>query len=333
MRRARAPANVRALAIARRDTISHTEAVVEALRAQAIERLLPPLVHRLNNAVAVFQGAFELGSRASPRDHENARRELAVLSASLERLSLLARAPSTRPQVVELDRIGQSCTLLLQPLAKSWKVEFEVHVQAGLATRCDAGLESLVLLTCYEFLVALQAQPVERRLLRLTLAASAQEGRLMLAALGPVGLPDGATSLRAYGEAHGLVGAQHATARGTAVRLVLPILFEHVLAPARPRAARKRVLLLQEPGQDRELAATLLREQGCEVREAGAVPRVGLYELVLLDEGLLTVHPGVLECLETQVRYGQLVRIRPPLRPIELLELLASGEPREPVQG
>lgn len=297
--------------------------MVDALRARAIERLLPPLVHRLNNAVAVFQGVFELGTRASERDRENAHRELAVLSTTLARLSLLARVPSTRPQVVALDQIAQSCTLLLRPLAQTWKIELEAHAQPGLSTRCDAGLESLVLLTVFEFLQALHVQPPEQRQLRLALAASGETARLVLAARGPVGLPRSAQALLDYASAHGLHCAQHASARGAAVRLTLPLLFEHVLAPERPRAAQRRVLLLQEPGQDRELAATLLREQGCEVREEGAVPSEGSYELVLLDEGLLARDPEALQRLGAHVRYARLARIRPPLRPSELIGLVA----------
>jgi len=323
MRRARVDANVRgepSLAVAR---FSILFSMVDTLRARAIERLLPPLVHRLNNAVAVFQGVFELGARASARDREIAHRELAVLSSTLARLSLLARAPSTRPQVVALEQLTHSCTLLLRPLAQTLKVELEVQAQASLSTRCDAGLESLVLVTCHEFLVALHGQPLEARHLRLALSAVGDEARLVLVARGPLGMARAGSVLLDYARAHGLACAQRVSARGVGLRLTLPLLFERELVPGRARAAQRRVLLLQEPGQDRELAATLLREQGCDVREARAVPPEGNFELVLLDEDLLAHAPETLAQLGAHVRYARLARIRPPLRPAELIGLVA----------
>lgn len=322
MRSGRVPANDRPSVVARRARISHTLRVVDALRARAIERLIPPLVHRLNNAVAVFQGVFELGTRASERDRENAQRELGVLSTTLARLSLLARSPSTRVQVVALDQLGQSCTLLLRPLAQTWKVELDVRCQPGLSTRCDAGLESLVLLASFELLQALQGQTSGRRL-RLSIAALGDRARLVLAGCGPLGLPRAATVLREYARERGFASALRTTAQGTALRLTLPLLFETTSAPGRARPVLRRVLLLQEPGQDRELVATVLREQGCEVREEGAVPREGSFELVLLDETLLVRDPGALGRLGAQVKYARLERLRSPVRPTELLELLA----------
>ena len=324
MRSARALANDRPLAIAAGARIPHTLRVVDAIRARAIERLLPPLVHRLNNAVAVFQGVFELGSRASERDRANASSELTLLSNTLARLSLFARVPSTRQLVVALDQIGRSCTLLLRPLAQTRQVELELHIQPGLSTRCDAGLESLVLLTCYELLEALSAQPDGRRHLRLRIGAAGAEARLVVVGCGLLGLPRSATVLLEYARERGLASAHRSTSRGTALRLTLPLLFERAITPERARAARLRVLLLQAPGQDRELAAMLMREQGCEVHEEAGVPVEGSFELVLLDEGLLEREPEALARVGTHVRYRRLARIRSPLRPSELIGLLAD---------
>ncbi|MEQ1893212.1 MAG: hypothetical protein ABL998_11755, partial [Planctomycetota bacterium] len=163
--------------------------MVETLRARALERLLPPLVHRLNNAVAVFQGVFELGASASGRDRENARKELAVLGASLARLSLLARPPSTRLQVLALDPIGQTCTLLLRPLAQTLRVDFLVRARSGLSARADARLESLLFVAAFELIQELAARAAEPRRLRLSIEARQGQAALVLTAGGPTGLP------------------------------------------------------------------------------------------------------------------------------------------------
>lgn len=300
--------------------------MVETLRARALERLLPPLVHRLNNAVAVFQGVFELGASASGRDRENARKELAVLGASLARLSLLARPPSTRLQVLALDPIGQTCTLLLRPLAQTLRVDFLVRARSGLSARADARLESLLFVAAFELiqeLAARAARAAEPRRLRLSIEARQGQAALVLTAVGPTGLPRSAAALEALARERGLAFRQRSSASGTSLRVLLPLLFDRVVLPERPRAERRRVLLIQEDGQDRELAATLLREQGCEVDERARAPGAGTFELVLLDERVLASDPQASARL-AGVSYRRLERIQPPLRPAQLLEFLRS---------
>lgn len=295
--------------------------MIAAIRARALERLLPALVHRLNNALAVFQGVFELGGGASEHDRENARKELAVLGASLARLSLLARTPSTRQQVLALDQIAQTGTLLLGPLTQTLQVDFLVRARSGLSARADARLESLFFVAAFELIEELAARPVEPRRLRFSIEARGGHAALVLTAGGPVGLPRAATGLAALARERGLSFRQRSSARGTSLRVLLPLLFERAEVNPRPRLERWRVLLVQEDGQDRELAATLLREQGCEVDERSRVPRAGQFELVLLDERVLALDPEAAARLGGIV-YRRLEHIRPPLRPAQLLEFL-----------
>jgi hypothetical protein len=297
--------------------------VVESLRARAFERLLPPLVHRLNNAIAVFQGVFELGAGASERDRENARKELSILSTSLARLALLARAPSTRQQVLALDPIGQSCALLLRPLAQTLQVDFTVRARSGLSARTDARLESLLFVAAFELIQALAEQESGPQRLRLSIEARRGCAALVLTASGPVALPCAAPALAELARERGLSFRQRTGPRGTSLRVLLPLLFDRVVPAERPRVARRRVLLIQEDGQDRELAATLLREQGCEVREQALVPSDGQFELVLLDERVLAGDPEAAARL-ARVAYRRLEHIRPPLRPAQLLEFLQT---------
>jgi hypothetical protein len=297
--------------------------VVETLRARALEQLLPPLVHRLNNALAVFQGVFELGDGASERDRENARKELALLGTSLARLSVLARTPSTRLQVLELDPIGETCTLLLRPLAKTLRIDFTVHTRSGLSARVDARLESLIFVAVYELIQDLASRSEEPRRLSLSIAARPGTAAIVLTASGPVRLPRAASALQELARERGFAFRSRSMALGTSLRVLLPLLFDRVTPPGRPRVARRRVLLVQEDGQDRELAATLLREQGCEVDERTRVPADGQFELVLLDERALARDPEAGAHLRS-VAYRRLERIRPPLRPAQLLEFLET---------
>jgi len=295
--------------------------VDETDRARAIERLLPPLVHRLNNALALCQGVLELGPGASELDRHNARRELGCLGASLARLAQLARPPSTRAEVVALDPIGESCALLLGPLARALRVELAVRAGAGLSARADARLETLVLVATFELLELLAARAPAARRLRLTLDARAGRARISLAAaaaLDPARVPE---ALQTYARERGLAFRRRVTARGTGLCLCLPLLSSGPPAPA--RAPRRRVLLVQEEGQDRELAATLLREHGCEVREEPRVPEAGWFELVLLDERALAADPQAGARLE-RLACARVERFRPPLRPAELLRLLQA---------
>jgi hypothetical protein len=296
--------------------------VVETLRAKAIERLLPPLVHRLNNAIAIIQGAVELEASASVQDRANARRELAVLSTTLVRLALFARAPSTRLQVIALETLGETCRLLLRPLAQTSHVDFRVRARSGLSTRADARLETLLLLAAYELIQASVMEAGGPRSVRLTIDAEGDRARLVLTAAGRTGLPRAAGALEAYAHERGLVFRQRVTTRGICLRLHMSLLFERVVPVERAPAARPRVLLIQAEGQDRELAATVLREQGCEVHEQSLAPRAGDFELVLVDERVLDRDPAAARL--DGVAYRRLERIRPPLRVAELLGFLGD---------
>lgn len=293
----------------------------DSLRARAIERLLPPLVHHLNNAIAIVQGVFELESGASALDRRNARQKLATLSTSLARLSLLARTPSSRRQVLALDPIGETCELLLRPLAQALQVDFLVRARTGVSARADARLESLFFQAAFELIQACEDDASAPPRIRLTIASRGEWARVALTASGPAGLPRSAGALEDLAHELGFVFRQRATARGTGLCLLLPRLFDPVVPAEGQSALARRVLLVQEDGQDREICSLLLREQGCEVQELARVPASGDFELVLLDERVLARDPRAVANLG-RVAYRRLEHIRPPLRPAELLQLL-----------
>src|SRR5262249_35210084 len=99
----------------------------EDRRAHTLLRLMAPLVHRLNNSLAVVQGVHESGSQAHESERELADRELAVVGHVLARLAILSRPSAARSQFVELGELFRTHELLLAPLAESLEVELELR--------------------------------------------------------------------------------------------------------------------------------------------------------------------------------------------------------------
>ncbi len=102
------------------------EQAVEAL----LPRWIPPLVHRLNNALAVIHGAAALERTATWVQHAN--REFAEARALLRHLALLARHSPLHLEVFDLGEVVAGIGKLVRPLSETLGVDLDVRAPSGV---------------------------------------------------------------------------------------------------------------------------------------------------------------------------------------------------------
>jgi hypothetical protein len=250
----------------------------DGLRASALQRLLPPLVHRLNNSLAVLQGVHELGPRADRAELELARVHLAQLGLVLARVGLFAREPSGLARRLVLGEVAAAVTLLLAPLAESRGVALELELDATGTLEVDGHFEGLLVTAACELITrrGAEAGPVPR-----VRISGRPAGRVLLFALGSSAAPGHSLALQALAEharTRGWRTSLRGAARAVVLRLAVPAA---ALAPAPAKHARSgaRVLLLCRPGEERELVERLLREHGFGVVAADEPPAGGVFDL------------------------------------------------------
>lgn len=260
----------------------------EARRAHTLQRLLPALVHRLNNALAVAQLVHDLGDEADPEERARAGMELGTLRSTLERLALHSQ-PDPGPVRLRGDEgaLFRALELLFRPLANSQRIELELRSQS-MSACADLRLEGLLLDLCVALAEGRGPTPGARHRLRLAAESAAGEVRLRLAAVAfqaTVAERAALDDLAELARRSGWSFARRRGARGLALRLGLPApdALPALRPSARPRA--RRVLLLHGAGAVREELAMLLREAGHTVTEASEEPRQGAFDLALLERG------------------------------------------------
>lgn len=328
-------------------------------RALVLERLLPPLLHRANNALAVVQGVLELGERARGEERELARRETRALTALLGHLGALARGPSAGQGPRDLHAIASSVEVLLRPLAEALGVDLEIRVGASVPTEgalpacVDARCEPLWIALVVERTVAVaRAGGPGLRRARFRLRAASGWVALSLACDEPVARDGPLVERGALDELDELARQQggrisiRARRRAWGCRLSLPLAILPSMAAAGMTAAvairpgpagtrpRARVFLLQGEGELRELCATVLREDGHSVVDGSSLHGSGVFDLVLVDSELARGDPGLLARLsrDPQARGARLAclgrwpcegedppTLEKPFRPHELL--------------
>jgi hypothetical protein len=273
----------------------------EALRAHALRALVPPFVHRLNNALAVVRLVHELVVEASPEELAKAREAMLVLRDGLERLALYANG---EPQPVGRGGwIFDGLRLLVAPLAEQRRATLVLRPGA-VPPELDARLAGAV----HDLFVVLLGEARGPSAVGVRLSAAvvqrAHRSRLALAALGFSAGPRLELALqalvaRARAEACTLRVRRRSGSRAAlALRLELPPGAPPVAGPATPaRAAACRVLLLHAPGAVREELALLLGENGFAVCEASDVLPRGAFELVLVAAELARLRPELLQRL------------------------------------
>lgn len=293
-----------------------------AARARALLALMPALVHRLNNALLLVQGAVELGARVSARDRAQAKTELEVLAQALAALGELTHAWVPGAELVDVERVLAQCAVLLEPLAERRKLALEICSAPGLVVRAEASLVWLCLSALLERFSA------EERPGRLVLAASARGPHAHLAfALSSArpGAPGPAEELLA-GQVQALGGTLLLRARGRALvlRVTLPRASPTSEPQRAPRTRPRRVLLLAASGVEREFASLLLGEHGFRVHETPAEPYKGVFDLALVEERLALHDPGLCPRLRVRFALERVELLEPRARPEELLARLTD---------
>lgn len=295
----------------------------EDRRARVLLGILAPLVHRLNNSLAVVRGVHELGSEARGSERELARSELVHLGQVLARLARLARSPAARPELVAVEEILRTHELLLAPLAGSLGVELELCADGAGGVELDGRLEPLLLAACTALLTAGARAPRAR----LRLVARATPSGLVLS-LGSAGSVRSFSDLEALGAlARALGGRERLRATGGACVLRLTLAARTgARATGASASARRtgRVLLLHAADVERELVATLLRENGWTVSASAEVPHTGAFEVALVERRLALEDPTLLGRVRMRFALERVELLEPRMRPGEVLALLGA---------
>lgn len=291
----------------------------ESLRARALLRLLPAQVHRLRNALAVVQGVCELAAQGQSR--VNVQAKLALMNDSLERLALLARTPSTRTQVFELQSLFRDLDVLLRPLERSG-VELELRAAPALV-QADERLAVLVLDACVALLAGGGTSP--RRRLRLHARATPAEIRLVLTFQGAAAPTDVFAPLADYAVEFGWPLVERVSARAAALRLLLPALPGSHPAQPRVRSLARPLLLVHRAREERELLATVLTERGHTVEACAEAPARGSFTLALLERRLVEEDPDLPRRLRARLGLERVELLPERLGPDALLALVGEG--------
>jgi len=295
----------------------------EERRARILLATLSPLVHRLNNSLAVVQGVHELGEQAREPEREMVRRELSLLGQALARVALLARPPAARRDPLLVQDVLRTHELLLAPLAEKLGVELELRADGTAVAEVDARLEQLLLAASTALLTSCPRVPRAR--LRLLARAESSGLVLVLGATGPARSSPDLTALEALARALGRRARMRATRGACALRVTLGVRAIVQTAPvtASARGAR-RILLLHAADAERELVSTLLREHGWTVDARADLPQAGTFDLALVERRLALADPSLPARVQARFALARVELLEPRMRPGALLALLGA---------
>ncbi len=295
----------------------------EDRRAHALLRLLPPLVHRLNNALAVVHGVHELGAEVGGSERELARRGLAHLGQVLARLALFSRPPAARPELVEVEALFRTHELLLAPLAESLRVEFLLRAEGTGAQPVEGRLEGVLLAACAALLA--RDDPTPRRRLCLSARTTPRELVLALGSTGSRGFAESVAALQSLARELGWRQRVRSGAGASVLCLGLPATSgarASVAAACAPSA--RRVLLLHGADVERELVCTLLRENGWSVSASAEEPHTGAFDLALVERRLALADPSLPARVRARFALERVELLEPRMRPGAVLALLGG---------
>lgn len=301
-------------------------------RTAIVLELIPPLVHRLNNSLAVLAGALEDGISATTIP---ARVEVRRLGSALRQLSLFAKTTTPNVTSFDISSTVDAILALVEPYASIRGVRLVARVPGlpAVLTSDQRRLEQLLvtLVAAEVDSVASDAIPdatgtrgaSQRPVLRLTLCSFGSRLVLSLARTSRSATPGTLPPLlERAAECAGDLGMRvslRSLRRGTAYRFVFRNTGEGVEGEPSPREPAKRLLLLEHDDSLSVLIEAVLVEAGFVVRTLRSTD--GLSELRGLDADLLLIdadyelqHPGLLQ---------QLCAPDPPL------DVLLLGRPEE----
>ncbi len=180
-------------------------------RSSLLEGLVPPLVHKLNNAIGGVAGLSDLiarspGSSQAPAYAaaigEQARLALDLLAT----LSDLTKPHSGGPEPVDLGELARRAEQFLAPLAEARATELEIRVprEASVVQAEPRGLLRELIEQAAAVLVPLERQGGSKRRGRITVECSPGRTRLRLALRAPAPIepvpPSGCANSRSRGE-------------------------------------------------------------------------------------------------------------------------------------
>jgi hypothetical protein len=294
----------------------------EDRRGRTLRLLMAPLVHRLNNCLAVVQGVHELGTQARESERELARAELAVLGQVLARLALLARPAAERR--VQVDALVRSHELLLAPLAESRGVELELRAQGIAGVEVDGRLEGLLLDACTA-LAAGAAGGAPPESLRLLARSSPRGLVLALGVAGSVRFSGELAAVRDLARELGWRQRERGKGGACVLRLILCGAYAaRTAVGARDERRQRRVLLLHGADAERELVSTLLCENGWSVSASAEEPQSGSFDVALVERRLALADPSLPARVRARFALERVELLEPRMRPGALLALLGA---------
>ena len=314
---------------------------------QILPRLIPPLVHRLNNSLTVVAGAVA-AAVPTPTDGEFER-----MRSILTHLSLVSRPRPSGPAGVErfgLEGLVDAVEALVGPLASSVGVELECRRARGHAVaRADwVRLEQALVVLAADAVSELEEAAARGARARLRFRV-ASNPRGMVVSLtrssDPASDPTPSTAVRRAADEADQLGMQvllRSLGHATCTRLDFPGLGADASpVPERTEATpRPSLFLFERDAELRDLISTVLVEAGYHVRTATDVADArelvtSRASLLLLDSDLERLRPDLVGEL---CAHGEVLRrtlflgerpgavngkgatcLRKPFRPNELL--------------
>jgi hypothetical protein len=298
------------------------------VRLASLARLIPALVHRANNSLAIMRGACDLVRSPSHAEHlERAARETDLLAQLLARLSLCAK---THPPVYGLFDVGAMTTGVgefLAVLLEKGVVEWKVPREGGaplLALGDSLRLEQLLIWLAAE--AAQSPREGSRKgpgRIRLSLVRAGVDGdqiRLTLLFQGASRdlMPwsdEALEACREFAASRGMRLDLASRFGGLSIaRFRLPAHASSPVPAPAPVAGRgegragvgerpRRILLLEEDELQRDLIRDVLVESGYEVHIPGGVDLEASlpeeFDLLLFDADAERKQPGLLDRLLT----------------------------------
>jgi len=315
----------------------------------ALGRLLPALVHRANNSLSVIHGTLEIATGLSSVHSELVEGETRTLSRILEQIAHHAHEHLGGRGCFDFAQVTSEVELLVGCAARFSRVPFEARLAPGavIVEGCEARLKRFLISYASERLAALVASTSSMRALRLTSSRGEDHVHLRIT---DGGLASALVSPALEEEARWLceLGGLHIARRSRRGVHALQVSLVHVPSEAPlPRAdsdGSTSILLVQPAGEEAELNATVLAENGYRVVHRATIgepefiltPPSG-FDLVLMDAELLGSEPRMLAAWRDAPPRGVGLLGRPdggmptslsalakPIRPQALLELVSN---------
>jgi len=258
------------------------------LRRELLARIVPPLLHVSNNALAALRGGIELLEQGSGRVPPTfVYEQVDRLAAALDNLGHLARDPSDPPRTFELATLLDRALVLVGPLAAESGIELQrLEEVRAVVEGPEEGMLHLVVLELAGRIPEAPARGVLRLAVR-------RRGDTCCIRFVSTGLPEVAAGRReviaSSGRAlAGALGGNYRARGGTRGGAAQLLLSAHSLVDLEGRSAgRGRVLLCAPEGEAAELCEAVLTQEGFHVRVDGSFePGSGPFDVLVIDDAL-----------------------------------------------